>query len=145
MSTWIHCLWGPFMQIFKRCVRWPGCDHDIKKPSYKSYRHTHLRAPERCTPPVPLYRSTHFPHCYKDILLKSTTIHVVKYDVFLDILLRGSIYVIKCRFPREKPKTLKIWQIGCKVARPWPRHQQQEQNQKRKSIYKHNHVIISKE
>ena len=37
--------------------------------------------------------------------------HVVKYDVYLDILLMVSIYVIKCLFSRENqkiPKSLRL-------------------------------------
>ena len=38
-------------------------------------------------------RKVYFPHCSKDIRLEVRNENVVKYDISLDILLVGSIYV----------------------------------------------------
>ena len=48
-------------------------------------------------------RKVYFYNRYKDISWKSKMENVVKYYVYLDILLMGSIYVIKSTFLRGNP------------------------------------------
>ena len=117
MSTWIYCLWGPF--LWSNLHFWEETQIQVKKQS--------LRAPPRRTESISRCRTsqpwsfglTFRPRFYisrnsprfhvdldkpgKDMFLKSKMKPVVKYDVYLDILLMGSISVIKSTFLRGNP------------------------------------------
>ena len=71
-----------------------------KIPLFKSPKHIFL-APAKSTPERYIFQT--FP---KTCSWKSRMKNIVKYDVYLDILLVGCIYVTKYRFCKESPKSI---------------------------------------
>ena len=71
---------------------------DFQENVFRKVREIHLFGPGSAGA-----RKVCFEDLNKGVFLKSKTKHVVKYDVSLDILLMGSVYVIKSTFLRGNP------------------------------------------